>query len=657
MNRSIVIFVALAVLVAHSLAIRTDLGGDLAPPYDQAFVAFRIARNLIFEGEWSWSPGVSGFDSYPSTLWVLICAMAERVSLSINTVARAIGVIASGCSLVMATRFHPERAASLITPMLLAISGAMAAAAVNGTETALLTALVTAAFLAYERKQEKTLAVTMLLCGWTRGEGWLLVVLLLVLRAWDKRRGKQDPNAGGSLLPFALPAVGFGVLTAFRFQLNGYVAPPWFADLVDLREGELENGYRYVRDFFYSSASPALILYAVWYLLRRNLSRTGLRALIIFLAWTAFVVVQGGGETPFSETMVPVLPLALIAGQEGLITALNSWKAPVRALAWTSFLFAVILSTLASFRPTKAGPADLGDWQRQWMRSEADPRFGFDDQLGRMGLDEEAKATRVLRDLALYMRDQVDPRRTVLTPWPGSIAYLSSLPVIDLLGHATPVPPYERTSFEAKQKRVDILAILELEPDYILPFWRKRDACPTTAEVANWWHVELDLHPTDGSRAQVLREAFEAYEVVTVPLNRNAGGKNLSNDLDRGYLLRRRELGQAPTLIASLEENELLVQIEHRGHYQLGDLSIRGYDKAGNTWHMNPQGRFIQGKPILTRPNLLLTETGERRLELIRTSIANAPEQLIDLRIRLLNPKSADDSHAMHIASEIQIAL
>jgi hypothetical protein len=32
MNRIIVIFVALAILIAHSLAIRTDLGGNLAPP-------------------------------------------------------------------------------------------------------------------------------------------------------------------------------------------------------------------------------------------------------------------------------------------------------------------------------------------------------------------------------------------------------------------------------------------------------------------------------------------------------------------------------------------------------------------------------------------------------------------------------------------------
>ena len=68
MNRSLVLLVAMSVLVAHSLALRTDAAGALAPPYDQAFIAFRVARNLVFEGSWSWGPGVAGIDSYPSPL-------------------------------------------------------------------------------------------------------------------------------------------------------------------------------------------------------------------------------------------------------------------------------------------------------------------------------------------------------------------------------------------------------------------------------------------------------------------------------------------------------------------------------------------------------------------------------------------------------------
>jgi len=380
MNRGIVIFVALTVLVAHSLAIRTDVGGALAPPYDQAFVAFRIARNLVFEGDWSWSPGQSGFDAYPSTLWVLVCTVIERLNLPINIVVRAIGVLATASSFIVATRFHPDRVASLITPMLLAISGAMAAAAVNGTETAIFTALVTVAFLAYERRRERFLGFALLLCGLTRGEGWVLVLAFLAMRLWERARGVE----GSTLKPFLAPLAGLLGLTALRFHLNGYLLPPWLADLVELREGELRNGAAYVRDFFVSSASPALVVYALWYVLRRNLSRTGVRALVLFLVWTALVTLQGGGSTPFSEAMVPVLPLILIAGQEGLITALNSLKAPVRVLAWASFLVAVSLSTLASFRRSQQGPELLVQLQADWMRPEAAPRFGFEDQLGRL---------------------------------------------------------------------------------------------------------------------------------------------------------------------------------------------------------------------------------------------------------------------------------
>jgi hypothetical protein len=657
MNRSIVIFVALTILIAHSLAIRTNVSGDLAPPYDQAFVAFRVARNLIFEGEWIWFPGQSGFDSYPSTLWVLVCAVAERFAISVNTAVRAIGVAATATSLIMATRFHSERAASLITPLLLAISGAMAAAAVSGTETALFTALVTGSFLAYERRWERSLGVLLLFSGLARGEGWVLALVFLALRLRDRSREKGAPSKAGSLLPFLAPLTGLVMISVLRYQLNGYWSPPWLTDLVNMHEGEITNGIAYVREFFISCASPALILYAVWYLLRRNLSMTGKRALVLFMTWTGLTVLQGGGQTPFSEAMVPILPITLIAGQEGLITALNSLKAPVRALAWVSFLLAVVASIFTSFRPSESGPASLGRFQRSWMQASAAPRFGFDDQLGRIGLDEEAEATRVLRDIAIFMRDEVDPRRTVLTPWPGSLAYLSSLPVRDLLGRATPAPPRQRTSFAPNQLAVDTLAALENQPDYIVPFWRERNECPTTDQVAEAWMQSLDSSSDQPGRGDALREALSSYEVIAVPLVKDPG-KGLASVQNKAYILRRRELEESPILMAQIDDSgELRVEVEHSGHQQLGGLAVKGTSSRGETWCMTPAGRFVRGKQLLVRPNLLLTETGERRIELLRTSLKDAPAELISLRVTLLNPKSANDSPSMQIAKEVALTI
>lgn len=655
MNRSIVIFVALALLVAHSLAVRTDMGGDLAPPYDQAFIAFRVARNLVFEGQWTWAPGQSGIDSYPSTLWVLVCAVAERANVSVNIFVRFIGVTASAISFFMATRFHAERAASLITPMLLAISGATAAAAVSGTETALFTALVTGSFLAYERRHERTLGLCLLLCGWTRGEGWILALTFLALRLIERSRAGSRGEAPGTLKPFFGPLIGLALLAGMRLRLGGSALSPWWSDLFDLRPGELVNGLAYVRDFFVSSVSPMLILYCVWYFFRRNLSRTGKRALVIFLVWTGVVVLRGGGQTPFAESMVPVLPITFIAGQEGLITALNSLKRPVRMLAWASFLIAVLASTLASFRPSDLGPIPVERWQREWMRPTAALRYGFDDDLGRPGLDEEAQATRFLRDLAIFLRDEVDPRRTVLTAWPGSIAYISSLPVIDLLGRATPALPLERPSHEPLQRRVDVLANLELAPDYIAPYWREAEESPTTAALARHWHEALDAKSGEAGRLEALEQALERYEVITIPLQRPTG-ENLTHFRDHAFLLRRRGLGLAPRLEANLTGGVLRVELEHRGHYQLGDLSIRGTRRDGEPVYLTPTGGLVE-EPLLARSNLLLTETGERRILLLEVRIGQGADQLDELSVSLVNPLSDPDEMGSRIAGEVVLAL
>jgi hypothetical protein len=655
MNRSLVIFVALALLVAHSLAIRTDAGGDLAPPYDQAFVAFRVARNLVFEGQWIWAPGQSGIDSYPSTLWVVICAAAERLNVSINVVVRLLGVLATATSLFMATRFHAQRTASLITPMLLAISGATATAAVSGTETALFTALVTASFLAFERRWEWTLGLALLLSGWNGGEGWVLALTLLALRLYARRKSGGRRAEAGSLKPFLVPLVGFAALALLRLRLSGSLGSPWWHDLVDLRPGELQNGLAYVRDFFVSSVSPALILYCIWYMIRRNLSSAGQRALLIFTVWTAVVVLRGGGRTPFSESMVPILPVAFIAGQEGLITALNSTKRPVRGLAWASILVAVLASTLASFRPSDIGPIPLEGWQREWMRATTVPRYGFDDDLGRSGLEEEARSTRFLRDLAIFMRDELDPSRSVLTPWPGSIAYISSLPTIDLLGRATPAPPLRRTSNAPIQARVDVLAALGLAPDYIVPFWREQESCPTIADLAREWHSGLDSRAQEAGRLAALEEALEAYEVITIPLRRPSG-ENLAHFRDHGIMVRKRSLGLAPKLVASLEEGRLRLELEHRGHYQLGDLSVRAVRSDGTSSYLAPTGNLAE-EPVLARSKLLMTETGDRRILLLEVFLGPAELKYERLHINLLNPMSTGDAPASRISEEIVLEL
>jgi hypothetical protein len=657
MNRSLVLLVAMAVLVAHSLALRTDATGALAPPYDQAFVAFRVARNLVFEGTWTWSPGVPGFDSHPSTLWVLIGAAVERFSLPINAVMRGIGIVSAAATLMLTGAFHPDRAASLVVPMLLAISGAMAAAAVSGTETALLTLLLTGSFLAFERRADVSLGVLTLLAGWTHGEAWVFVGVLLLLRLLARLR-PEDGRPAPTLWPFAVPAVGLGLLTLLRVGQTGEALSPFVRDLVETDPGRLRHGLATVRDGLVSCASPLLVVHALWYLLRGQLSPTGRRALVLAATWLATVVLGGGGGLPFAEDIVPALPILLLAGQEGLIHALNSWKAPVRGIAWVTFLGAVLASTVASVEPRDIGPLPTAGLMRAWLKPTAAPRHGREGALGRRGLLEEEAATRYLREIGIFLRDEVDPRSRVLTPFPGSIAYLSGLPVEDLLGRATAAAPRTRPSHTGGPRRIDALAALAGRPEHIVPFCRPR-AGEALVEAFLGDLAQLDVRGSDPERQEALRAALADYEVVTIPLQRR-GRENPALREDRARLLRLRGERAATELEAHLDgEGRLSVLLEHHGHAQLADLEVVVVDAAGAEWSLSPTGRpAAPGEELAMRSDLLLGETGDRPVHLVsRAPLLLGGIEGRELRVELVSPGESGGDPAARLADPVLVPL
>lgn len=653
MNRSLVLLVAMAVLVAHGLALRTDATGALGAPYDEAFVAFRVARNLVFEGTWTWSPGVPGFDSHPSTLWVLLAALAERFSLSVTTLVRGLGLLSGVATLALTGAFHPDRAASLVVPMLLAISGAMAAVTVSGTEAALLTLLLTGSFLAFERRAEVSLATLTVLAGWTRGEAWVLVGVLFVMRLLARRRSSEEP--AGALWPFAVSALGLGLLALLRLAQTDEVLSPLVRDVLAADAEQLRNGLASVRDGLVSCASPLLVLHALWYLLRGQLSPTGRRALVLAGTWLLLLVLRGGSETPFAEGVVPALPILLLAGQEGLIHALNSWKAPVRAVAWVSFLAAVLASAVVSIEPRDLGPLPTAGPMRRWLEPTAHTGHGREGLLGRPGLQEEERATAYLREIGIFLRDEVDPRSRVLTPFPGSIAYLSGLSVEDLLGRATAAAPATRPVHAGGPRRVDALAALRNQPDHIVPFSRLRTGEPLLDAFLEDL-LEVDTIGDSPERRAALLEALGDYEVVTIPLRRGER-RSTSPAGDRARLLRRRSQGQGARLEAQLTDGARLeVRLEHDDHPQLADLEVVVLDASGEEWAVSPSGRLQRNERLLMRSDLLLGESGGRQVDLV----AGTPLQLEGLearqvRVELLSPGEFADEPSARIAAPVVI--
>lgn len=436
-------------------------------------------------------------------------------------------------------------------------------------------------------------------------------------------------------------------MAVVHWGMTGRLLSPWFAKLLAINNADWGPGICYLRDFLVTTVSPALLVYCVYYFFRQRLSHTGARALFIFLVWSLLVVANGGGDTPFCETMVPALPIALISAQEGMIIALNSGRQAVRILARFSFLGAILISTVASLNPASS-------WHRGWMTPRGEPRYGFEDALGRAGLDEETRATAVLRSVALFMRDHLDPRSTVLTPWPGSIGYLSNLNVQDLQGRVTPPPGRRRRGLRAIRPRVDVPAILDQRPDYIVPHLRPMQNPPTLEEIALDWSVNLHEEREEDQALESVTRTLEAYEVITIPLEHSAGSALWQR---RITILRRCDLAFTPQLTASCEQGVLTVELEHRGHWQVADLSILGRDREGAIHSLTPRGSFVPGEEVMARSSLLLAETGERRVRLLRCAIDRTGPEIREVEIVLRNPGSRGWGVSALVSARVVIPL
>lgn len=640
MNRSIALFVALAVLVAHGFALHGDGEGGLAAPYERAFAAFRLARNLVHEGTLAWSPGRSGLDAYPAPLWLAILATGERLYLEINTYSQAVGTLCGLLAMVVASRFHPDRAASLIAPLLMATSGGLAAAGVSGLETTLIAFLLTASFLSFERGRSVACGLALLGLGLCGAEGWVLVLAFGLLRALPAGRGPELAPGDGrrparvSPLTFLAPLAGFVLLGLLRLARTGDVLGAELASLVDLDAGRARDGLLAGWDFVRIAASPALAVYALWYLLRGRLSATGMRALALAAIWCLLVVQRGGGDLPFYGSWVPALPLLLIGAQEGMIAALNSPRRAVRGLAWATFLGAVVLSTFASRLPGDHDPAPLARLQRSWAR-DSRPAHG-EVALGRASLEAELRSTRQLRAIGIVLRDHLPPDTHLLTPWPGAIGYLSRLAVHDLLGRVTPPRSEARTRPWNGPLRVDLLSELEGRSEQLLVTLESGLRAPTPTSLAQELAAAFDAWPDDPQRVGALRDVLAGYRLVTLPIA-GAGRSPIPFDDERTFLLRRPTPELEPVIEWMREGDTLAVSLTHRGHLQLAELRVSGRDGEGNPWYLSPNGRFVR-EPALARAHLLVHGTGERAVELIRFPLDQVPRELSELDALLVNP-------------------
>jgi hypothetical protein len=589
LNRTFALFLAIAVLIAHMLAVHKTAVGTLAPPYEIAHVAFRIARNFVRTGEFAWSPGTPGWESYPSLSWIALAAVSERVYGNVNATVQIVGACAALLTVVVLAQFSRGRLAGVIAPLLFVVSGSVAAAAASGTEATTFALFLALAFLAFEERWKGIFALSLMLACLTRPEGVALAAALFAMELVRVVReappatqsGREAPRGSmlATFVPALLVAVGIAIT---RVSTVGGLASPWVRTMIHPTPGQWSQGARYLIDFLGASGGAILLPIAFWHLLRGRLSGTGVRALVLALVWMLLTVLAGGGSLPFFHEMVPILAILFVGVQEGMTRALDSKRIGPH-VTWILFVIALFLSGLVSKYPGDLGPLPLEALHRAWMRPVAEPPLGYEGMLGRLGSTEELQTTERLRAVGVILRDELDPAHSVMTPWPGAIGYLSRLQVIDALGRTTPAAGTARTRSWTGRPRVDVVAALNAEPDYILPVIRVGTQVPSREAVAQAWTNELDLWAADPERKALVAAALEPYELIVVPVQGPGIRPGVFQE-NRFYLLRRKALNLAPTLHVTVAGQSYKIEAEHHSHAQLVDLRLTVQDAAGQVF-------------------------------------------------------------------------
>ena len=648
MNRTTVVFLALAILLAHTLAIHQTPEGGFAAPYGSAHAAFRLGRNLVHEGRALWDPQGPWAESYPSPLLITVSAAAERVYAFPTIVAQGLGILCALGTMVIVAQFSPKRMAGLIAPLLLATSGAVAAAAASGTEAPLTMFLLTVTFLAVERRWRRTLLVGLGLLALARPEGAVMALAVGLLELVDRPRdasGVRRPALRGAFLPLIVLLL---VLAFLRHQLTGSWLSPLALDTLALDPERWGLGLHYFLGFLYGSGSAPLLLLPVGFALAGQLTSTGRRALILFLTWCALVALAGGDRLPFWNALAPALPLGFVAVQSAITGWMDRW--PRQAIgAWLILMLALSASLLASKLPGDVGPLPLDRILRAWMRPTPTLAKAYDRPLARRGLLREVREVERLRTVGLFLRDEISADASIATFWPGPIGYLSRKKVHDLLGRTDPASGEERPGSWRGATRVDLVRAMEERADYLVILID--GAGPGFLRD---WLRHYDREGEDDQRLQELLQRMLRYELVSVPVPAQSDTPGVRSA--RPFLLlRNKDLGLAPRLELRREADFIEVLVHSEGHHQLVDLQVSVSDEDGGVWNLRPTGAWTRSE-VDARTNVLVYDTGQRPIRMLR---ARLPEDVgaVELSALLHNPGLPPDTPLAAVGPPARIKL
>lgn len=415
--------VALLSIVSASASADWSTGGG-----EDAYITYRFAENLAQGEGFVFNPGEPAVLGTTTPLYTVILAVGARLGANIPRLSLAIGVASFAAALVLVVLLAHELgfvAAGFAVALTWGLS-AVPFQSIEGMETALYLALIVGAFYAAVRRRRAVAIALAALATITRPDGLALiaaiVVLLVARRAWS--------------WPATLP--GAVILAAWiGFATATFGSPIPNSGMAKMVHDSVISGQ-------FSFIDPGAIAF-------------------FFPIIRAFPAFAPLAEVPLGNVSLPLSPWILsvlvLAEGLGLGVAMTFRRIPFgRAILLWMLLYAIgyCLLHVPNF-PWYYAPFALLGSLVFWAGVEHVCGRLAGSQLGAsvmtvtiaaglavitLAAEQPARASESLpsphRQAGLWLREHAQPDQTVVAYETGTIAYVSKLRTIDLLGLTEP---------------------------------------------------------------------------------------------------------------------------------------------------------------------------------------------------------------------------
>lgn len=471
---------------------------------DDAFITWRYASHLV-EGEGLvFNPGerVEGYSNFG---WVMISAAAIRAGIDPALACRLLGVIC-GClalpfSWLLARRLAPDGSrATLIAPLLLAVSPVLVRHTTTGLETAFFALFTIIAVWLADRMRAPVAGP---------GAAALLVLLLLAI-AVVRPEGPAVAlaialslchDAGGmtSLLdPRRWRRLGRNVLVTFVCLFAIYYLWRWsyFGDAVTNTcrvkmtgdPSSFVDGIQYLVDFLRDNGGALLVGMPLVLILRKGSPTRFLLPLAIVAGYTIFTVLAGGDWMYHYRFFAHVMPLlaALVSAGVGVLSEAfprGDW----RRRALPAVLAVVLATTFLSM-----GNRELA------VAREVVPAIRSGGFL-----------VYSFRDLGIWLEKNTAENDVVAVSDIGAVGYFSGRVILDMFGlvdrHISGLPG-------KLHHKADPDYVLRRRPDWVVLI-RSEEAA---TDFIRYPDQALFRHPDFARRYDLVREQYMEGEAATI---------------------------------------------------------------------------------------------------------------------------------------------